>query len=125
MTPVSEHTEQSRFFAILRKLEASRPELKWSFAIPNGFLDTKSKRIRAWREGVTSGVSDVFIPIPSRGHHGLFLEFKRQGGTATKDQLEFIATMASRGYKAQLVFSHLEALRVLKDYLEAPGGPTP
>lgn len=113
----SEHTEQARFFAILRRLEVKYPGLRWAFAIPNGFLDTKFKRIKAWREGVISGVSDVFIPMPSRGHHGLFLEFKRAGGIATKEQLQFLATMASRGYRAHVVYGLKEALEVLKDYI--------
>ena len=115
---VSEHTEQSRFFAILRRLEQTHPQLKWAFAIPNGFLDSKSKRIRAWKEGVLSGVSDVLIPWPHKGFHGLFLEFKAHGGTPSKAQKDFIATMRSRGYKAEVVFGLRQALQVLKEYIE-------
>lgn len=115
---VSEHTEQSRFFAVLRRLEAQYPQLKWAFAIPNGFLDSKSKRIRAWREGVVSGVSDVFIPWPHKGFCGLFLEFKASGGRVSDTQAEFLATVRSRGYKAEVVYSLRQALEVLKDYIE-------
>lgn len=91
--------------------------LEGAFAIPNGFLDTKGKRIRASREGILSGVSDVFIPMPSKGHHGLFLEFKSEGGRATKAQLDFLNLMRSRGYKAELVYGLREALQALKEYL--------
>lgn len=126
---VSEHLEQARFFAVIRRmaLSAKRPELKGlelAFAIPNGFLDSKSKRIRAHREGVLSGVPDVFIPIPSKGFHGLFLEFKRQGGRVTKAQASFINSVAHRGYKAQVVFSCQEALYATMDYLDPKGQST-
>ncbi len=114
---VSEHLEQSRFFAVLKRLEPTYPGLRGAFAIPNGFLDTKAKRIRATQEGVLSGVPDVFIPWPLKGFHGLFLEFKRPGGRVTKGQEEYLNLMASRGYKAQVVFGLREALEALKEYM--------
>lgn len=112
----SEHTEQSRFFAILRRLK--HPVAPFAFSIPNGFLDTKSKRIRAWKEGVVSGAPDVFIPFPSKGFHGLFIEFKRDGGRVSKAQTSFLTYAHSVGYKTEVVFSLREALQTLKDYLE-------
>lgn len=115
---VKEHTEQSRFFAVLRRLK--HPVAPYAFAVPNGFLDTKSKRIKAWREGVVAGTPDAFIPFPSNGFHGLFLEFKAKGGTLSLPQKDFLNYARSTGYKAEVVFSFKEALSVLKDYLEPP-----
>ncbi len=117
----SEHQEQSRFFAVIRRMAEKDHRLQGAFAIPNGFLDSKSKRVRAWQEGTLSGVPDIFIPWPSRGHHGLFLEFKALGGTVSKAQKVFLALASSRGYKAQVVFGLREALEALKDYLEGEG----
>lgn len=114
----SEHLEQSRFFAAIRRMAETDPRLQGAFAIPNGFLDTKGKRIRAWQEGVLSGVPDVFIPWPSRGHHGLFLEFKASKGRVTKAQQEFINLVSPRGYKAQVVYGLREALEAIKAYLK-------
>lgn len=124
-TRPSEHQEQSRFFAVIRRMAETDPRLQGAFAIPNGFLDSKSKRIRAWEEGILSGVPDVFIPWPSKGHHGLFLEFKAQGGRVTKAQEDFLNLAHSRGYKAQVVYGLREGLQALKDYLEeeAPCAP--
>lgn len=90
----------------------------YAFAIPNGFLDTKAKRIRAWREGVVSGAPDTFIPFPSKGFHGLFIEFKAKGGALSIGQDSFLNYARSTGYKAEVVFSLKEALLVLKNYLE-------
>lgn len=117
----SEHQEQSRFFAILRRVP--HEVARWAFAIPNGFLRTSAMRLRAWREGVAAGVSDVFIPFPSNGLHGLFLEFKRPGGTLSMAQKEFLNTVRSRGYKAEVVFSAEEGIRAVQDYLKGPQGP--
>ena len=117
-TRSSEHQEQSRFFAVIRRMAETDSRLQGAFAIPNGFLDTKGKRIRAWEEGILSGVPDVFIPWPSKGHHGLFLEFKAQGGRVTKAQEDFLNLVRPRGYKAQVVYGLREGLQALKDYLE-------
>ena len=114
----SEHQEQSRFFAVVRRMAEKDHRLQGAFAIPNGYLDSKSKRVRAWQEGVLSGVPDIFIPWPSGGHHGLFLEFKALGGTVSEAQKVFIDLVAPRGYKAQVVFGLRQALEVLKEYLE-------
>ena len=114
----SEHAEQSKFFAILRRLK--HPAARWAFAIPNGFLRTSSMRIRAWREGVTAGVSDVFVPFPSpSGLHGLFLEFKKPGGRQSDAQKAFLAEMRLRGYGADVVFSCEEALKAVQNYLRS------
>jgi len=116
-TQTSEHLEQSRFFAVIRRLALHDSRLQGAFAIPNGFLDTKAKRIRASREGILSGVPDVFIPWPSGGHHGLFLEFKKADGRVTKAQESFLNLVASRGYKAKVVYGLRDALETLKAYL--------
>lgn len=118
MASLSEHSAQSQFFSILRRL--NHPAGQWAFAIPNGFLDTKGKRIRAWREGMLSGVPDIFIPFPSKGLHGLFIEFKASKGRVTKAQHDFLVYADSVGYKAIVVHSVKEALEGLKAYLEAP-----
>ena len=70
---------------------------------------------------MVSGVPDVFIPFPSKGSNGLFIEFKAKGGTLSMAQEAFLNYARSTGYKVEVVFSLREALQVLKDYLEAPG----
>ena len=110
---ITEHHMQARFFAVIRR---THPNLL-AFAIPNGFLKTKTMRIRAWREGVLSGVPDVFIPMPRGSHHGLFLEFKTTKGRVSPTQQEFLNLVASRGYRAEVVYSLKQALEVLKDYM--------
>lgn len=126
-----EHTEQSRFFAILRRLK--HPAAQWAFAIPNGFLLDKGLRIKAWREGATSGVWDVFVPWPtpegptgskgheghigSKGFHGLWIEFKSPKGTLSASQVQFANSMAPRGYKLVVARSYREALKAFCDYV--------
>ena len=111
----SEHDEQARFMALLRTLtvEAARGV----FAVPNGFLRTESMRLRAWREGVHPGVPDIFIPFPSKGFHGLFIEFKSARGVLTKAQNDYLTLARSRGYKAEVARSAEQALRIFSNYL--------
>lgn len=116
-----EHTEQAKFFGVLRKLK--HPAVRFTFAIPNGFLDSSRKRIRAYREGMTAGVWDIFVPFASQGFHGLFLEFKSPTGTLSAEQEEFLNTVRPRGYRMEVVRSYREALLVLQDYLETPRRP--
>lgn len=132
-----EHTEQSRFFAILRRLK--HPAAEWTFAVPNGFLMDKGLRIKAWREGATAGVWDVFVPWPTeqapqtsgaagaaggpegpegvKGYHGLWIEFKSPKGTLSMPQVRFANSMAPRGYKLVVVRSYREALRAFCEYV--------
>jgi len=115
-----EHTEQSRFFAILRRLK--HPAAEWTFAIPNGFLLDKGLRIKAWREGMTAGVWDVFVPWPAQGHHGLWIEFKSPKGTLSPTQVQFHNSMAPRGYKLTVCRSYRDALREFCEYVGIPYG---
>ena len=111
----SEHWHQSTFITILRGVNHSAA--KWTFAVPNGFLKSKSSRLRAWKEGVISGVADLCTPFPSQGFHGLWLEFKVKPNTPTDEQLKFGLAMQQHGYKYAVVYGWQEALEVWCSYV--------
>lgn len=111
----SEHWHQSTFIAVIRKL--AHPAGKITFAVPNGFLKSKSSRIRAWREGMVAGVLDVFNPTPMNGQHGHWLEFKLKGNHPSPEQLAFKEAMERNGYRVDVVYSWVEALEKWADYL--------
>jgi hypothetical protein len=113
---VSEHWHQSTFIAVIRKL--AHPAGKITFAVPNGFLKSKSSRIRAWREGMVAGVLDVFNPTPMNGHHGHWIEFKLKGNVPSPEQLAFKEAMERNGYRVDVVYSWTEALEKWADYLD-------
>lgn len=111
----SEHAEQARFFAYLSRI--NHPATEMTFAIPNGFLRTKAMRLRAWQEGVKSGVSDVFTAYPVSPYAGLWIEMKVKGNTLTKEQKKWFELVCARGYRAEIAYSAEEALKLWADYL--------
>lgn len=49
-------------------------------------------------EGMTEGVSDLFLALPLHGYCGLFIEMKTPIGSVSKEQREFLQLMASVGF---------------------------
>jgi hypothetical protein len=95
--PGSEHDIQARFISIIRQVP--HPAARATRAIPNGFLKTKTMRLRAWREGVLAGTWDIIVPIPVRGSPGLWMETKRPGGHLSPEQVEFRDLLLPFGWK--------------------------
>lgn len=107
--------------------------LKWVHAIPNGGSRGDDEKTRAIRggmlkaEGVRNGVADVFLPWPSGGFMGLYIEMKKPSlkpvkptskGGLSDDQIEFGADMKEVGYGWICCYSWEDAARVTRDYLE-------
>lgn len=109
----TEWREQSKLF----EYSSFFDRLKWMFAIPNGGYRRPSEAVMLKRTGVKAGVSDVFLPIPSNGKHGMFIEMKVKPNKPTNDQLEFLESMSSEGYETCVCYSADEAIKKIHDYL--------
>jgi hypothetical protein len=96
---------------------ARYPALKWIHAIPNGGFRNKATAGKMKAEGVKPGVSDIFVPIPANGYHGLYIEFKAGKNTLSPVQKEFRDFVISRGYSFYLAYSAAEAMAALSIYL--------
>ena len=126
----TEHQEQAAIIEWARMQANLHPALEWLFAIPNGAKrpwrkNRQGKRyspeaIKLKREGLTPGVPDLFLPYPSRGYHGYFLEMKRPGNIeGVRDgQKEFMAYCECAGYLAQVHDNADSAIEAIKWYLE-------
>lgn len=112
----SEHWHQATFISIIRQFDHVAGRM--TYACPNGFLRTKAMRIRAWQEGMLSGVWDVFVPIPAQGHPGLYIEFKVGDNDLTAEQRKFRAELEPLGFKFVVAYSWQEGLRAFCDYLD-------
>ena len=87
------------------------------FAIPNGGLRNISVAVKLKLEGVRPGVPDLFLPYPSNGYHGLFIELKNEKGRPTKEQIDWVEYLSASGYKAEIVYGWIEASEFIADYL--------
>ena len=88
-----------------------------TFAIPNGGSRNiiEAKNLKA--QGVTPGVPDVFMALPSHGYSGLFIEFKSEKGRLSPAQNTYIKKLNDNGYMAVVCYSLEQALDAMKSYL--------
>lgn len=112
-----EHREQVKLFKMIEAAAAERPALKWIHAIPNGGHRSKATAGKLKAEGVTPGVSDIFVPIPSARFHGMYIEMKAGNNKLTPAQSEFGEFVQSRGYSFYTAYSAAEAWAALSLYL--------
>lgn len=102
------------------------------FAIPNGgkrpkkkykdkLIPLEGKRLK--QLGVTPGIMDLMLAIPTQYYHGLFIEMKRpktvlhDKGSTTKPQREKNKLFNDIGYKAVIAYGSTHATECICDYL--------
>lgn len=102
------------------------PELQMLFAIPNGGSRGDNATSRAIRgnqlkaEGVRAGVPDIFLAVPSKGFHGLFIELKRsvkKDSVVSDEQKRWKANLELHGYVVRVCYGAEEAKQLIKSYL--------
>jgi hypothetical protein len=95
---------------------------EYLFAIPNGGKRNILEASRLKKQGVKKGISDMFLPIPSKGFHGLWIELKAKEGKATKEQVEWLDKMATQGYAAIICYGWQDASKAIQQYLGVNDG---
>lgn len=114
----SEHTEQALVIKWAEAYAWRDHRLTLLFAIPNGRAREKRTAALLKREGVRRGVPDLFLPAPSGGKCGLFIEMKRKGGRLTEEQKQWISILNALGYSAVVCYSAEEAINTIMEYLD-------
>lgn len=117
----SEHGEQSAVIQWARF--QSHPALKWLHAIPNGAqLKNKAEAYKLLEEGLTPGISDLFLPWAAKGYHGFYIEIKRPGNMdgIRKGQKDFLAYLEKAGYLGQVYDNTEDVISALCWYLDLP-----
>ena len=113
-----EGEEQARLFSWCRMQEWQHPELGLLFHIPNGGSRNKAEAGRFKAEGVKAGVPDLMLPVARGGHHGLFIEMKRQdGGRVSKEQKDWMDRLQAQGFEAVVCRGWEGAAEALLRYL--------
>lgn len=94
-----------------------RPVLDYLFAIPNGGKRSKATAGKLKAQGVKTGVSDLFLPVPLNERCGLWIEFKATKGRPSPEQLEWIDRMVEVGYLAMVIWGWKSAIEAIDAYL--------
>ena len=111
---------QAAFFAWLKLHSARFPQLSFCFAIPNGGFRFKSTAAMMRRTGTKPGVPDCFLPVPSKGCCGLWIEFKTDKGKLSDNQTAFVEFLQTQRYKVLIVRSWTDGANCVIDYLNLP-----
>lgn len=82
----------------------------------NGVKLSKMQAIRAKRQGMLSGVLDLFLPVRRGGYAGLYIEMKWGKNTTTPNQKTYKADVESQGFLAKVCYSAKEAIEVIQKY---------
>ena len=89
------------------------------FAIPNGGERNIIVATRMKAEGVRRGVPDLFLALPKRSYHGLFIELKKpKGGKVSEHQKEYIKYLAWHGTQSERLKQLQQAFGFLIDFHE-------
>lgn len=116
-TNPSEHEEQSALMDWAELGSRIDPRLLLLFAIPNGGHRHIGVARQLRDEGVKPGVPDLFLPVPSKGFHGLFIEMKSLKGRPTPEQSDWLVKLAEQGYKVAWCRGCEAAIAVIEEYL--------
>ena len=115
-----EHTEQvtlMQWWALAHKQFGISEQLL--FAIPNGGQRNIVVATKLKAEGVRPGIPDLFLAVPRRNAHGLFIEMKKaKGGRVSDKQSTAMDLLAEQGYKWAVCHGWNEARICIESYLK-------
>ena len=90
---------------------------------------SKRKGGQAKEEGLLAGYPDIFISIPTKENHGLYIEFKAiyedgKKGRLSAEQKLVHADLVMMGYAVRVCYSSEEAQRVVLEHFAKPCTPS-
>ena len=95
--------------------------LAWVHSTQTAGARSIPARMRAKQEGMLSGIGDVFVPYPSNGKHGLYIEFKSplapKRDWKKPDQVAFQEHCDKVGYEYHMVDNAAHAVAITLNYL--------
>jgi len=87
------------------------------FAIPNGGRRDKITAAIMKGEGVLAGVADLFLMVPNKSYHGLWIEMKTPKGRSSDSQKLFESLSKTQGYEYRIARTLDEFQFIVNDYL--------
>lgn len=92
-------------------------EVEHIFSVPNEGKRTPYMAMKLKKEGMSSGVPDLFLPIIKNGYGGLWIEMKYGKNKLTKNQKSWIDYLDKAGYKCEVCYSADHAILAIKRYM--------
>ena len=97
--------------------------------IPNEQVLFSSKNKQKWgwwkkllKMGYRPGVSDLFLALPTKNFHGVWIELKRiKNGKQTMpsaNQVEFLNNMTEKGYRTEIIYTVDSGIALIKAHVE-------
>ncbi len=115
-----ESQHQRALFEWIRVQQVRDSRYSKIFAIPNGGKRDGRTAANLKREGVLSGVWDIFVPFPSGGYCGLWIEMKAGNNKLTNNQKRFREGLDVY-YKFAVCYNWIEAKETIEEYLKECG----
>lgn len=123
LPPPTESQEQSAF---IEWCNLAGYPYNLIFAIPNGSHKSPATAAKFKREGLKSGVPDLFLPhviwancLTAKDYSGLFIEMKRKVGSSTSEaQKQWKKDLESQGYAHVYAYGADEAIAFITDYIK-------
>lgn len=118
----SEATEQVRVINWAKFYEKDFPELELLHHIPNGGSRDRREAAHLKAQGVKAGVPDLFLPVPRKGKHGLYIEMKWGSNKTTEKQKWWIERLRQQGYLVEVCRGAEEAMELIACYMGISDG---
>lgn len=92
-------------------------KLRLLYAIPNGGHRSRATAARLKTEGVKAGMPDLHLPVACGPYHGLYIEMKKKGGKARKNQDHILDQLRNEGMYCCVIDNWKDAVKILETYL--------
>jgi hypothetical protein len=119
----TEDNHQAALFcwSALPEQQTKYPEFKYLlFAIPNGGERHIAVAAKMKATGTKAGTADIFLSVPRGGYHGLYIELKKVGGRASKEQAAFLMEAKAEGFAGYVCVGWEQARDLLIWYMALP-----
>lgn len=112
------HIESNLQKACVRWFRLQYPKLaSLLFAVPNGGARNAVTGAILKAEGVTKGVADLLLLVPTKHHHALCVEMKTPKGRQSQAQKDWQKAVTDQGYSYIVCHSAEEFIREITRYL--------
>lgn len=110
------HLEHESQVKVVQHIRTFHPDCL-IFSIPNGSATTPKNRLHLHKEGMMSGIPDLFVAEAKNGFNGLFIEMKTPDGIESAEQKKVRLQLNHKNYLVYVARSSETAIELIENYL--------